>query len=262
MHATFTFLGSGTSRGVPMLACDCETCRSDDPRDHRFRTSGLVTVGGRRILIDCGPELRLQLLRANVDSLDAVLLTHSHADHLNGIDDLTGITMAARRPLPFYAAPATLAIVQSRFDYIDKLRHRPDGTPRWSVPQLEFHAVTAPFKAADLAVTPLPIYHGDVLICGWRIGDLAYLCDCSRIPEETYPLLEGVTDVVIDALRWKPHPTHFSIEQAIAEVARIRPRHAWLTHLTHDILYARDQPRLPQGVSFAYDTLSFPFEVR
>ena len=261
MRATFTFLGSGTSRGVPMIGCDCEGCRSADPRDHRYRTSGLVTVDDRRILIDCGPELRLQLLRAKVDSLDAVLLTHSHADHLNGIDDLTGVTMRMRQPLPFYAAPATLAIVQSRFDYIDRLRHRPDGTLRWSVPQLEFHAVTGPFETAGIAVTPLPIYHGDALICGWRIGGLAYLCDCSRIPDETYPLLDGVTDVVLDALRWKPHPTHFSIEQANAEVARIRPRHAWYTHLCHDILYARDQPLMLPDVTLAYDTLTFPFEI-
>ena len=260
MQATFTFLGSGTSRGVPMLGCDCATCRSADPRDWRFRTCGLVTAGSRHILIDCGPELRLQLLRARVNDLDAVLLTHSHADHLNGIDDLTGITMAMRRPLPFHADPRTLEIVRSRFDYIDRLRLRPDDTPRWSVPQLEFHEATAPFEAAGLAVTPLPIYHGDDLICGWRIGGLAYLCDCSRIPEETYPLLEGVTDLVLDALRWKPHPTHFSVEQANAEVERIRPRHAWYTHLTHDICYARDRSKLPAGVSFAYDTLTFPFE--
>ncbi len=260
-QATFTFMGTGTSRGVPLLCCDCEVCHSQDPRDTRTRSSGLVTCGNTRILIDCGPELRLQLLREHVTSLDAVCLTHPHCDHLDGLDDLQGLTVYSRRELPFYGSPEVLKTVRERFGYVDQLKLLPDGSPRWSVPQLDYRPVTAPFKVNGITVTPLPIFHGRAATYGYRIGSLAYICDCSRIPEETYPLLEGVTDVVLDALRWKPHPTHFNILQAEDAFRRIGARRAWLTHLTHDILYERDQKLLSPGCTLAYDGLSFSFEI-
>ncbi|MBO7741346.1 MAG: MBL fold metallo-hydrolase [Victivallales bacterium] len=243
-----------------MMCCSCPVCTSADPRDQRYRAAALVEVGGVRLLLDCGPEIRLQLIRAQCTALDAVLLTHPHADHLNGIDDLLSISQHARQALPFYADRSSLKAISSRFDYIEELRYKPDGTPRWSVPQLEFHEVTGrPFRINGVEVIPLPIYHGRARTMGYRIGDMAYVCDCSRIPEETYPLLEGVNDLVIDALRWHAHPTHFSILQAEDEIRRIAPRRAWLTHLTHDVSHARDSQLMRPGVFLAYDTLSFNF---
>ncbi len=258
-QATFTFMGSGTSRGVPMLCCDCPVCRSQDPRDRHTRSSGLITAGNTRLLIDCGPDLREQLLREHVTSLDAVCLTHPHCDHLDGLDDLQGLTVFSRQELPFYSSPENLAVVHQRFGYVDQLKTQPDGSPRWSIPQLSYRPVTAPFSVGPLTVIPLPLFHGRAATYGYRVGRLAYLCDCSRIPEETFPLLEGVTDVVLDALRWKGHPTHFNILQAEDAFRRIGAQRAWLTHLTHDILYERDQHLVAPGCTLAYDGLSFSF---
>lgn len=262
MEARFTFLGSGTSRGVPMMCCDCEVCRSEDPRDRHDRSCGLISAAdGTQILIDCGPDLRQASLRERLSRVDAVLLTHSHADHTDGIDDLQGFTQLSRRPLPVYAQPATMSIVRERYRYIDVLKYNDDGSLRWSVPQLDYREVTAPFVIGGITVTPLPLRHGKARTLGYRIGALAYVCDCSGIPEETYPLLEGVTDLVIDALRWRPHPTHFCISEAETAVRRIGAHRAWFTHLNHDVLYARDQPRMQPGNTLAYDGLQFSFEI-
>ncbi len=261
MKATFTFMGSGTSRGVPMLCCDCEVCTSKDPRNNHTRSSGLITVGDTKILIDCGPDLRNQLIREHITRLDAVCLTHPHCDHLDGLDDLQGLTVYSREELPFYSSPTNLAVVHQRFGYVDQLKYTPDGALRWSVPQLDYHEVTEPFQVNGITVTPLPLFHGRAATYGYRVGSLAYVCDCSRIPEETYPMLEGVTDVVLDALRWKEHPTHFNILQAEDEFKKIGAKRAWLTHLTHDILYERDQQCVAPGCTLAYDGLSFDFEV-
>ncbi len=261
MTGKFTFLGSGTSRGVPMMCCDCEVCRSADPRDHHERSSGLVEIGSTRFLIDCGPDLRHQCLRFGVRRLDAVLLTHAHIDHVDGLDDLQGITQFSRVALPFYASPEALATVHERYRYVDELKYRPDGRPRWSIPQLDYHEVTGPFQVSGIEIIPLPLRHGYIGSTGYRVGGLAYVCDCNQIPEETYPLLEGVTDLVVDALRWTRHPTHFCISEAEAVVRRIRPRRAWFTHLCHDVFYSRDQPLMQPGNTLAYDGLSFEFPV-
>mgnify|MGYP004472485845 FL=1 len=258
--ALFTFMGSGTSRGVPTLCCDCEVCQSNDPRDRHTRSSGLVTVGETRILIDCGPDLREQLLREHVTGLDAVCLTHPHCDHLDGLDDLQGLTVFSRQELPFYSSEENLRVVHERFGYVDQLKYLSDGSPRWSVPQLSYRAVTEPFDVNGVRVVPLKLFHGKAATYGYRIGSLAYICDCSRIPDETYAQLEGVTDVVLDALRWKAHPTHFNIFQAEDEFHRIGARHAWLTHLTHDILYERDSKLVAPGCTLAYDGLTFNFD--
>ena len=260
MTGKFTFLGSGTSRGVPMMCCDCEVCRSKDPRDRHERSSGLVEAGNVKLLIDCGPDLRHQCLDFHITRLDAVLVTHAHIDHLDGLDDLQAITQSARTALPLYANRSTLNTIHERYRYVDELKFQPDGSPRWSIPQLDYHEADAPFSIANVEVIPLPLRHGHADTLGYRIGGLAYLCDCSQIPDSTYVLLEGVSDVVIDALRWRKHPTHFSIFEAEEAVRRIRPRRAWFTHLCHDVLYARDQPLMQPGNTLAYDGLSFEFE--
>ncbi len=263
MKGTFTFLGSGTSRGVPMLCCHCEACTSKDPRDHHDRSCAMVTVGSHNILIDCGPDLRLQLLRwkPNVETLDAVLLTHAHADHADGLDDLLAFSQHMRLPIPFYGPQGELALLRDRYAYVEKLRFKPDGSPSWTIPQLDYEAVSSPFSVAGIPIVPLPLKHGRANTLGYRIGSMAYVCDCSHIPEETYPLLEGVQDLVIDALHWRYHPTHFCIRAAEAEIRKIGPQRAWLTHLTHDVLYARDQPLMLPGNTLAYDGLEFPIEI-
>ena len=262
MKGKFTFLGTGTSRGVPMMCCDCTTCTSRDPRDRHLRSSGYIELeNGIRILIDCGPDLREQSLRQHIWWVDAVLLTHTHVDHLGGLDDLQGFSSYLQRPLPFYASPDSLSTIRQRYDYIERLKYRSDGAIRWTVPHLEYHAVTVPFFIKGIEVIPLPIWHGSELITGYRIGSMAYVCDCSGIPETTYPLLEGVEVLVIDALRWCPHSTHFCISQAEEAIERIKPKHAWLTHLSHDVLYARDQPLMRPGNTLAYDGASFEFTI-
>ena len=261
MKGKFTFLGSGTSRGVPMMCCDCQTCKSSDPRDRHLRSSGFVELDNHtRLLIDCGPDLREQAIRQHIWSVDAVLLTHTHVDHIGGLDDLQSFSSYLKHSIPFYASPDNLKIVHRHFDYVDKLKYRADGEIRWTVPQLEYHEATAPFDINGVKIIPLPIWHGNDLITGYRIGSMAYVCDCSGIPETTYPLLDGVEELVIDALRWRPHSTHFCISQAEDAIRRIRPKHAWLTHLSHDVLYARDQPLMHPGNTLAYDGASFEFD--
>ena len=164
--ALFTFMGSGTSRGVPTLCCDCEVCQSKDPRDRHTRSSGLVTVGETRILIDCGPDLREQLLREHVTGLDAVCLTHPHCDHLDGLDDLQGLTVFSRQELPFYSSEENLRVVHERFGYVDQLKYLSDGSPRWSVPQLSYRAVTEPFDVNGVRVVPLKLFHGKAATYG------------------------------------------------------------------------------------------------
>lgn len=244
-----TILGSGTSTGVPMVGCKCRVCRSGDPRDARTRSSLLIRHNDRNILVDTSTDLRLQALREGVDYIDAVLFTHSHADHVNGIDDLRGFHFMHREIIPGFAAPATLDRLKAGFPYIFK-EYEGSGYP----PIVKAHDVHGPFELFGLTVIPVPLEHGLTSALGYRIGSFAYLTDCSAIPESSLPLLEGVSVLVIDGLRWKPHPFHFNIETAIAAVQRLNPERAILTHLSHDVLHA-DGGKLPAGFEFAYDGL-------
>ena len=243
-----TLLGTGTSYGVPVIACSCRVCTSDDPRDKRTRAAAFVEVGGRGFLIDTGPELRLQALRNDVRRVDAVLYTHYHADHVNGLDDLKAFNAVLQGPLPCFGNRATEAVLRDRFDYAFA------GTPYvGAIPHITFRSVEAPFDALGVRVTPVPLRHGRIEATGWRIGGAAYLTDCNGIPPRSLELLGDLDLLVIDGLRPRPHPTHFSIPEAVEVARELRPKLTLLTHLTHEVERDVVGPELPPGVELAYD---------
>jgi phosphoribosyl 1,2-cyclic phosphate phosphodiesterase len=256
--ATVTFLGTGTSVGVPMITCQCAVCRSTDPRDKRLRPSIFVNVPGvAQILVDTTPDLRQQALRQGIARLDAILFTHSHADHILGLDEIRPFNHVQGKPMPCYATPETWRDIERTFSYVF------DGVARLGggVPKVEMHTIDGPFHVAGVAVAPVPLFHGTAPILGFRFGNFAYLTDCNRIPNESWPLLEGVEVLVVDALREKPHTTHFTVAEALDVAARIAPRQAYLTHMGHDLGHAATSARLPAGVALAYDGLSVDITV-
>lgn len=246
-----TFLGTGTSHGVPMIGCDCGTCRSDDPRDARWRPSIYVESGDGALLVDAGPDLRAQALRFGIRRVDAIVFTHGHADHILGIDELRRFNDLSGGAMPCYGDAATLYDIERMFAYVfDPASPKGGGLPR-----LELQRIDGPFEAAGQAITPVPIFHGKRPILGLRLGAFAYLTDCSHIPDESWPLLEGLDVLVLDALRLRPHPTHFSLDEAVEAAARIAPRRTFFTHMCHDLPHAATNARLPKGMELAYDGL-------
>lgn len=234
-----TILGSGTSIGVPMPTCQCEVCKSTDPLDNRWRCSALVeTDEGKQILIDCGPDFRLQSLRAKIMHLDALLLTHNHFDHCYGIDDLR--PWAYYTPLDTYADQHMSQALVTRWDYI--FVHQYPGVPKLVLHTL-YPSKGDSFKVGEETITPIRCYHGKLPILGYRIGSLAYITDCTAIEERDFPKLTGIATLIIDALRWEPHPTHYSVAQALEIVDRLQPRQTYFTHMSHDIGLHRDFPR-------------------
>lgn len=251
------FLGTGTSFGVPQIGCQCRTCTSTDPRDRRSRTAALIETRGKRLLIDTPPELRLQLVAAGVDRIDAVLYTHAHADHVHGIDDLRAISVRQGNAggLPAYGPAATMAELAARFPYIfDRAILPPPGT---SKPELAAHALEAGRIAtvAGVPVLPLALPHGDHSVFGYRFGPVAYLTDVKAVPDDVAAQLAGLEVLVLNALLPQPHPLHLSIPEAVAAAQRIGARQTWLTHLTHDAPHADLAGRLPRGIAPAYDGL-------
>ena len=246
-----TILGCGTSTGVPMVGCSCQVCSSDDPRDKRSRASILIRHEGRTILVDTSTDLRSQALRQGINAIDAVLFTHAHADHVNGIDDLRGFYFIHRNIVPCYASAGTLKTLQAGFRYIFQ-EHECSGY----APLLSPNEISSPFDLFDLKIIPVPLVHGKMASLGYRIGSFAYLTDCSAIPESSMELLQGLQLLIIDGLRWTGHPFHFNIEGAIATARNLSVPRVVLTHLTHEIAYS-DSNRLPPGVEFAYDGLEF-----
>jgi len=245
-----TILGSGTSTGIPMVGCHCQVCDSADRHDKRTRASILVELGGKRILVDTSTDLRSQMLREGIPQIDAVLLTHTHADHIHGIDDLRGFNFLHRRIIPCYGSPETMQRVTASFAYIF------DGlSSEGYSPLMEPIAVEAAFEIFGRSVIPIPVLHGTLNATGYRFENAAYLTDCSAIPEASLALLQGLDLLIIDALRYSPHPNHFNIEGALRVVQALGPRRTLLTHLTHEV-HHRDGARLPAGVEFAYDGLS------
>ena len=246
-----TFLGTGTSHGVPMIGCDCSTCRSADPRDSRLRPSIFVETGAARVLVDAGPDLRAQALRHGLSRVDAILFTHGHADHILGIDDVRRFNALMRAPMPCFGDAATLDDIRRMFSYVFD-----PATPKGGgLPLLDLRLVEGALTVGDLAVTPVPLDHGARPILGYRFGRFAYLTDCNRIPEASWPLLDGLDLLVLDALRIRPHPTHFSLDEAVAAAARIGARRTFFTHMCHDLQHAPTDARLPPGMALAYDGL-------
>ncbi|MFN2312299.1 MAG: MBL fold metallo-hydrolase [Spirochaetia bacterium] len=243
------FLGTGTSNGVPVIGCECAVCRSQNPRNKRSRASILVEFQGARVLVDAGPDLRQQALAAELSTIDAVLFTHGHADHTHGIDDLRVFTW--ERPLPAYGSEYTMAGLRRTFAYIMDPEHWTAGRP-----QVESHVLNGEAVAVgDARVLPIPIMHGKRRIYGYRFGRFAYLTDCSAIPDESYGLLEGVDVVVLDALRRRAHPTHFTVDEAVAEARRLGVSQAYLTHMCHDLDHDELAASLPPEIQPAYDGL-------
>ncbi len=246
-----TFLGSGTSHGVPMIGCRCAVCISTDPRDNRLRPSILIdTPDGNALLVDTGPDLRTQALRQGLARVDAVLFTHPHADHLLGLDEVRRFNTLQRRPMPCYGSAATLVEVRRVFAYAFESRQEGGGVPR-----LDLRPVEGPFAIGRTVVTPVPVMHGDLPILGYRVGAFAYLTDCSAIPDASWPLLDGIRVLAVDALRHRPHPTHFTVAQAVEAGARAGAARTLLTHIAHDLGHAETSARLPAGVELAYDGL-------
>ena len=251
-----TFLGTGTSFGVPQVGCACATCRSDDPRDRRTRCAVVIeTPGGTRLLVDTPPELRLQLLAAQVRDVDAVLFTHEHADHLHGIDDLRAFTVRRDRPLPLYGDVGTLDAIAARFRYIVDPACRP--LPGTSKPEGTPVRITAgvPFRVGDADILPIAVPHGPVTVLGFRVGPLAYVTDAQHLPESAFDALAGVELLVLNALWHRPHPPHLSIADAVAAAQRIGAARTYLTHLTHETPHAALAAELPPGIAPAHDGL-------
>ena len=250
MH--ITFLGTGTSHGVPMIACDCLTCRSSDPRDTRLRPSIYVRMGdGTGILVDAGPDLRQQALTHDVRRVDAILFTHGHADHILGLDETRRYTGLQKKPMLCYGDEATLNDIRRMFAYVFD-----PATPRGGgLPELDLRQIDGPVRIGAHEIVPVPLMHGERPILGFRFGRFAYLTDCSAIPEASWPMLHNLDVVVLDALRVRPHPTHFSLAEAVDAAHRIAARQTFFTHMCHDLPHAATNERLPDGMALAYDGL-------
>jgi phosphoribosyl 1,2-cyclic phosphate phosphodiesterase len=251
-----TFLGTGTSFGVPQIGCDCAVCRSGDPRDQRSRSGAVLQAGAASLLIDTPPELRLQLLRSGIGRVDAVLYTHEHADHVNGIDDLRVFSVRNGAPLRCYGPAECLERIRGNFRYIfDDAVHPFEGT---SKPRLELCPLEAgvELRIAGIPVLPLAFEHGYVRVFGYRFGPVAYLTDVKAVPEQARRQLAGVKLLVLNALWWRQHPTHLSIGEAVETAQAIGAEQTFLTHLTHETGHAELASQLPSGIGPAYDGLA------
>lgn len=249
--AKITVLGSGTSVGVPTIGCHCSVCTSDDPRDKRLRPSILITYDRHNILIDTTPDFRTQALRARMDHLDAVLFTHAHADHIMGLDDVRPFNYRRRTQIPIFAAENTMTAIRRCFQYVF------DGVKKESnIPQLEARLIDgSPFNLFGLEFLPIPILHGRDTIYGFRFGDAAYLTDHSEIPESSMDKLRNLDVLFLDALRYKPHPTHSTVDRSVRTVEQLSPRRAYFTHICHDLEHERAESLLPPHIRLAYDGL-------
>jgi phosphoribosyl 1,2-cyclic phosphate phosphodiesterase len=246
-----TFLGTGTSNGVPMIGCHCPVCMSADPRDKRTRTSAVIRASGKTLLIDAATELRIQALATGLEHVDAILFTHPHADHTGGFDDLRRFNELQKEHLPVYAGPETAEVLKTRFAYGFE-----DVFPFYGgKPDLLLNVIEGPFEAAGIPVTPVPVWHGQMRVHGFRIGELAYLTDAKEIPDSSIDLIRGLDVLVINALRERAHPTHLSIPDAIAVVQAVKPRAAYLVHLSHETSHEEISAMLPPGMFVAYDGL-------
>ncbi|HAL70649.1 MAG TPA: MBL fold metallo-hydrolase [Verrucomicrobiales bacterium] len=258
---TLTFLGTGTSVGIPMIGCDCETCHSTDPRDNRLRSSIWLRTPEMSWIVDTPPDLRTQCLRANIRHLDAAIFTHPHMDHLTGFDELRRFTIPADQFMPIYAMPSCLAVLERMFEYAFNGENRYRGYLK-PFPK----PIHGPFHLGDTLVTPLPVLHGKVETVGYLFTRqerklCAYIPDAKIIQPEALEAMEGVDTLIVDALRYTEHPTHMSVAEALAVHAQIHPRRTFLTHLQCEVMHSRAEPLLPEGVKLAYDGLELNWDL-
>ena len=253
------FLGTGTSTGVPVLGCDCSVCTSSDPRNSRTRPSVLLAFPAGNLLIDTTPEMRIQLLRERIRRVHAIAFTHHHADHLFGLDDARLFPKWIGGPVPVFCEQDTEDCIKRVFSYAFR-----EGTENWPagfVPQIQFIRARpgVPFEVLGQKLLPVRLEHGPFSVLGFRIGNLAYCTDVNRIPDESLSLLEGLDTLILDALRLEPHPTHFSLDEALAVIDRLKPRQTLFTHLSHSFDHESTDAKLPAGVRLAYDGLRVEF---
>jgi phosphoribosyl 1,2-cyclic phosphate phosphodiesterase len=247
-----TFLGTGTSHGVPMIGCDCAVCRSDDPRDTRCRASILIeTDDGSVILVDTGPDLRQQAIASGMRRLDAILFTHSHADHILGLDEVRRFNHLQHQPIAAYGDPQTLADIRRTFSYV----FEPGVAKGGGIPDIRLFTLAGPFSLGHQEIVPVPVLHGRRPILGFRFGGFAYLTDCSRVPDSSMPLLRDLDVLVLDALRIRPHPTHLSLDEAVALAQVLQPGQTYFTHICHDLGHEATSRTLPDRIALAHDGL-------
>ncbi len=244
------FLGTGTSAGVPMIGCHCEVCTSPDPRDRRSRPSVIISYDNKNVLVDTTPELRLQCVANNVDMIEAVVFTHAHADHIMGLDDVRRFNAIKGGPIDVWATERTHASLDRCFGYAFK---EPDPAMKVFRPHLVKRNIEEPFDIAGVRWTPIPLLHGEMPVLGFRVGKLAYCTDVSRIPEESFELLKDLDVLVLDALQYKRHTTHFSVEEAIEAATRIGAKQTLFTHIAHALGHQATNKALPAGMRLAYD---------
>jgi phosphoribosyl 1,2-cyclic phosphate phosphodiesterase len=264
MALKITVLGSGTSSGVPTIGCSCAVCHSTDPRDKRLRPSILIAIPAngetpaRNVIIDTTPDFRAQVLAAGVSRLDAVVYTHGHADHIFGLDDIRPFNYRQGAKIPIYASRPTFATIERVFAYVFDVRDR-----KTTIPQIEVNLIDdAPFEAGGLRFEPIPLCHGTDSIYGFRFGDVAYLTDHSEIPQSSLDRLYGLDVLFLDALRYRPHPTHSTIDASIATAQLLQPKRTYFTHMCHDVSHAAASAALPDGIFLAYDGLEIEVPCR
>ncbi|MCA9114779.1 MAG: MBL fold metallo-hydrolase [Planctomycetaceae bacterium] len=254
---TLTVMGTGTSVGVPVIGCRCAVCTSTNPRNHRTRSGVLVRAPEGNFVIDTSPELRMQLLRERVELVHAALFTHAHADHIFGLDDLRIFGHRLDQAIPLHCEAPVEEALRRAFHYA--FSEPPPGAHHFAVPRLRFERIELkPFPLLGLQVQPIRLQHGKLPVLGYRIGRVAFCTDVSSIPEESWPLLEGLDTLFLDTLREHPHPTHLSIEQSLAVIERLQPRQTYLTHIGHWLEYEETNARLPASVELAWDGLTVP----
>src|SRR5262245_44937642 len=250
-----TFMGSGTSMGVPTIGCECVVCSSNDPKNKRTRPSLLIQTGDSNLLIDTATDFRQQAIRENLKRVDAVLYTHGHADHILGLDDLRPFNYFQKMHIPCFGNEPTMNYICSMFAYVFS-----NPQPGGSIPRIEPHVISDRFEYLDVEIQPLPVLHGKIPVNGYRIGNLSYITDCSEIPDSTYGLLQGTSVLILGVLRYEPHQTHLNVDAALEIIRRVGPHQTYFTHLSHDFDHERANAELPDGVNLSYDGLNFEMD--
>lgn len=256
MKAKLTVLGSGTSMGVPTIGCDCAVCHSTDPHDRRTRPSIMLAYDDHVVLVDTTPDFREQAIRAQIKRVDAVLYTHTHADHILGIDDLRPLSFHRPNKIPLYARPESAQFLRGMFRYIFDADYKFGG-----IAKVELKPLTGPIELFGARFEPVPVIHGDTEINGYRFGSAAYLTDFSDIPEQSYAQLHDLDILFLDALRHKPHPTHSTVDNSLRIVDRVRPQRAFFTHICHDLPHEATNATFPPNVKLSHDGMVLEFEI-